>query len=81
MKELSMIEVSEVSGGFDLLNLGAALVALAFAAMTGGAGGAGGAGGVGMVLCGMLAAQGINDMEKMGHEDFGSNTNEQLGQK
>ena len=69
MKELSTLEVSEVSGGFAIFNLGAALVALFVGAMAGPAG-------LGIALSGLVAAYGINEMESMGNEQFGQNPNQ-----
>lgn len=63
MKELSVSEVTEISGGFALINLGATLVALFVGAMAGPTG-------LGIALSGIVAAYGINEMEQMGNEQF-----------
>lgn len=68
MQELSIAEVSEVSGGFGLFNLGTTLVALFVGALAGPAG-------LGMVLSGLVAAYGINQIEDMGNEQFRQNPN------
>ena len=69
MKELSSAEVSDVSGGFALINLGAAMVALMIGAMAGPAG-------LGIAVSGIVAAYGINELEQMGNDRFGQNPNE-----
>jgi lactobin A/cerein 7B family class IIb bacteriocin len=69
MKELNVSEVTEVSGGIALLNLGATLVALFIGAMAGPAG-------LGIALSGIVAAYGINEMEQMGNEQFGQQPNQ-----
>jgi len=70
MKELTSMATSDVQGGLSAINLGVTLAGLPLAAATGGVGT------LGMALCAVVAAQGINEMEKMANEQFMQGTHE-----
>ncbi len=72
MKELSIAEVSEVNGGFDLFNIGASITGILIAFIFGGPAVGGAA------LCGLAMTTGINGMVELSKEDcLGTNPNEQ----
>lgn len=62
MNELTLNQLEEVSGGFHI-NLGTAVFAAVAGFVTGGPVGAG------IALCGVVGAQGINNLEDMYHEE------------
>lgn len=62
MRELSVNAVEEVNGGFKL-NTGQAVAALAIGFVTGGPAG------VGIAACGIVAAQGVNNLDELVHGD------------
>lgn len=71
MKELSIVEVSEVNGGFDLFSIGAAVAACVIGFLTGGPVG------LGTALCGVAMTAGVNRAVGVTVEAFNTNPNEQ----
>ena len=71
MKELSTSEVSDVSGGMNLFNLGAAVSACVLGFIFGGPVG------LGSALCGIAMATGVNGMVDLSTDCLGTNPNEQ----
>lgn len=71
MKELSSVEISDVSRGFSILLLGAAIAGgvLSFVA--------GGPGGLGMYVCSLVMKEGIDGMVDLSQQNqIGQNPND-----
>lgn len=65
MIELNDMEITQVSGGFKLFNIGAAIAAIAVGVVTGGPVG------LGIALCSITMAQGVNNLDELYHGDVG----------
>lgn len=63
MKELSIDEANEISGGFKI-NIGQAIAGCVFGFVTGGPVG------LGYAVSVLLMAQGINNLDEMYHNEF-----------
>ncbi len=65
MREVSIGELKQVSGGYQM-NVGTAFAALAIGAISGGPVG------LGIAAAGVVAAQGVNNLNEMYHNEFGN---------
>ncbi len=65
MREVSINELQKVSGGFHM-NIGTAFAAIAIGVVTGGPVG------MGIAVAGVVAAQGVNNLDEMYQKQYGN---------